>query len=41
MLQIETILCRAGIMDNYAYLLIDEASRISAIIDPSEASSRP
>lgn len=36
MLQIETILCRAGIMDNYAYLLIDEASRISAIIDPSE-----
>ena len=36
MLQIETILCRAGHMDNYAYLLIDKETEISAIIDPSE-----
>ncbi len=35
-LKIETILCRAGTMDNYSYLLIDEATGISAIIDPSE-----
>ena len=36
MLRIETILCRAGIMDNYAYLLIDEKSGIAAVLDPSE-----
>lgn len=37
MLKIYPILCRAGIMDNYAYLLRDEATGISAVIDPSEA----
>lgn len=37
MLSIYPILCRAGIMDNYAYLIVDEASRTSAVIDPSEA----
>lgn len=36
-LDIETILCRAGAMDNYSYLLTDSESGISAIIDPSEA----
>lgn len=36
MLKIIPILCRAGKMDNYAYLLIDKATKISAIIDPSE-----
>ena len=37
MLSIYPILCRAGIMDNYAYLIVDEASQTSAVIDPSEA----
>ncbi len=37
MLKIYTVLCRAGKMDNYAYILIDEATRISAVVDPSEA----
>ncbi len=37
MLQVHPILCRAGVMNNYAYLIIDEPSKISAIIDPSEA----
>lgn len=37
MINITPILCRAGSMDNYAYLLIDEETKISAIIDPSEA----
>ncbi len=36
-LNIETILCRAGAMDNYSYLLTDKETGISAIIDPSEA----
>lgn len=36
-LTIETILCRAGTMDNYSYLLIDNETGISAIVDPSEA----
>ena len=36
MLQVYPILCRAGIMDNYAYLIIDEETQTSAIIDPSE-----
>ena len=36
MLRIEAILCRAGVMDNYAYLLIDEASGKAAVLDPSE-----
>lgn len=37
MLDIETVLCRAGTMDNYSYILTDRESGISAIIDPSEA----
>lgn len=36
-LEVETILCRAGRMDNYSYLLTDSATGISAIVDPSEA----
>lgn len=36
-LDIKTILCRAGAMDNYSYLLTDTENGISAIIDPSEA----
>lgn len=36
MLKIYTILCRAGTMDNYSYLIQDDVSNISAIIDPSE-----
>ena len=35
MLKIHTVLCRAGTMDNYAYIIIDEATGISAVIDPS------
>lgn len=35
-LRVETILCRAGKMDNYSYLIIDETTGQSAIIDPSE-----
>ncbi len=35
-LKIEPILCRAGSMDNYAWLLIDEESGQSAVVDPSE-----
>lgn len=37
MLKITPILCRAGKMDNYAYLLVDEASGMAAVLDPSEA----
>lgn len=37
MLKITPILCRAGKMDNYAYLLTDEATGVSAVLDPSEA----
>lgn len=37
MLKIYSILCRAGSMDNYAYLVVDEKTGISAVIDPSEA----
>lgn len=35
-LKIHTILCRAGYMDNYSYLLIDEETKTSAIVDASE-----
>ena len=34
---IEPILCRAGTMDNYSWLISDKESQQSAIIDPSEA----
>ncbi|MBE6458910.1 MAG: hydroxyacylglutathione hydrolase [Alphaproteobacteria bacterium] len=36
-LQIETILCRAGKMDNYSYIITDEQTGTTAILDPSEA----
>lgn len=36
MLKIYPILCRAGIMDNYSYILQDSTSNISAVLDPSE-----
>ena len=36
MLKIYPVLCRAGNMDNYAYILQDKKSGISAVIDPSE-----
>ena len=35
-LKIYTILCRAGSMDNYSYILIDEPSGTCAVVDPSE-----
>lgn len=37
MLQVYPVLCRAGYMDNYAYIIMDEDSRTTAVIDPSEA----
>lgn len=37
MLQVYPVLCRAGYMDNYAYIITDEDSRTTAVIDPSEA----
>lgn len=36
MLQIYAVLCRAGKMDNYSYILHDDKSGITAVIDPSE-----
>lgn len=36
-LKVVPILCNAGFMDNYAYLLVDEKSGKSAIIDAAEA----
>ncbi len=36
MLRIYTVLCRAGKMDNYSYILHDDKSEITAVIDPSE-----
>lgn len=36
MINITPILCRAGTMDNYSYLITDKQSNISALIDPSE-----
>ncbi len=35
-LKIYTVLCRAGSMDNYSYILIDEPSGTCAVVDPSE-----
>lgn len=37
MLKITPVLCRAGKMDNYAYILTDGATGVSAVLDPSEA----
>ena len=36
MLEIETVLCRTGQMDNYSYILHDKKGGITAVIDPSE-----
>lgn len=36
-LKIKPVLCRAGIMDNYAYILQDEQSGTAAVVDASEA----
>ncbi len=36
MLKIYTVLCRAGQMDNYSYILHDEKTGVTAVIDPSE-----
>ena len=36
MLKVYPVLCRAGQMDNYSYILQDEVSGICAIMDPSE-----
>lgn len=36
MLKIDYVLCRAGTMDNYSYIITDTDTKISAIIDPSE-----
>ncbi len=37
MLKVYPVLCRPSYMDNYAYILIDEATGTSAVVDPSEA----
>ena len=37
MLQIHPVLCRAGTMNNYSYILHDDQSAITAVIDPSES----
>ena len=37
MLQVYPVLCRKGYMDNYAYVVVDEATKVTAVIDPSEA----
>ena len=36
MLEIHTVLCRAGYMDNYSYILLDKETGTSAVVDPSE-----
>lgn len=36
MLKVYSVLCRPGTMDNYAYILVDEATGISAVMDPSD-----
>ena len=36
MLKVYTVLCRAGAMDNYSYILQDEATGETAVVDPSE-----
>ena len=37
MLKVIPVLCRAGSMDNYSYILQDKETGISAVVDPSEA----
>ena len=36
-LRIKPILCRKGTMDNYAYIITDTQSDVSAIVDAAEA----
>lgn len=36
-LTVHTVLCRAGAMDNYSYIIVDDATGTTAVIDPSEA----
>ncbi len=36
-LQINPVLCRAGVMDNYAYVIVDEQTGTGAVVDASEA----
>lgn len=36
-LLIEPVLCRAGTMDNYAYIVTDEKTGVTAVVDASEA----
>lgn len=36
-LQINPVLCRAGTMNNYAYILVDTQNAVSAVVDASEA----
>lgn len=36
-LKIKPVLCRAGVMDNYAYIITDEATGTTAVVDASEA----
>lgn len=35
-LEIYPILCNAGFMDNYAYILIDSETKVSAVVDAAE-----
>ncbi len=37
MLRVYTVLCRAGTMDNYCYIVQDEKTQIAAVVDASEA----
>lgn len=37
MLNIKTVLCRAGTMDNYSYIIYSDDKSVCAVIDPSEA----
>lgn len=37
MLIVYPILCREGYMDNYAYIIVDEATGTTGVIDPSDA----
>ncbi len=36
MLNVYPVLCRAGSMDNYCYIIQDEATKIAAVVDSSE-----
>ena len=37
MLNIYPVLCRAGYMDNYCYIIVDSATKTAAVVDASEA----